>query len=248
MSNDLSVKITEKYVNASTNPLQVLGSCHFELKPGELLVVLGESGCGKSTLLRLILTLDNEFVGSITSAGNPITARYPNRGIVFQEPRLLPWLTTLQNVEFALGGEDEGDVRRNRALSMINLVGLQGFEKNLPRELSGGMAQRAALARALVNMPEILLLDEPFGALDLHTRFRLQNELLNILKKTNTTTMLVTHDIDEALYLGDRVLVMTKRPGSVRSVHSISVPKPRERTGTELVPLREKLLQELIGD
>jgi len=226
----------------------VLGKCHFYVKSGELLVLLGESGCGKSTLLRIILTLDREYTGSIKSGNEPISSRVPNRGIVFQEPRLLPWLTALQNVEFAMNGGDSGTVRKERALNMLKLVGLQGFENSLPRELSGGRAQRTALARALVNMPDVLLLDEPFAALDLQTRFRLQDELLGILQETNTTTMLVTHDIDEALYLADRVLVLTKRPGSVRSVHQIEASKPRKRTAADLINLRTVLFDELISD
>jgi len=248
MSNDLSVQIDEKYTSGQTDRVKILGQCHFDVVPGELLVVLGESGCGKSTLLRLILALDSEYSGTIKSGGSVISTRLPSRGIVFQEPRLLPWMSTLQNVEFAMSGEDKGDVRRERALSILKLLGLNGFENNLPRELSGGMAHRVAIARALVNMPDILLLDEPFAALDLHTRFRLQDELLNIIEKTKTTTMLVTHDIDEALYLGDRVLAMTKRPGSVKAVHAIPTPKPRKRADPDVMVLRAMLLDELIAD
>ncbi len=248
MSNDLLIEIDEKWVTGTDGKLKVLGRCHFELKAGELLVILGESGCGKSTLLRLILSLDNQYSGSIKSGGKPINIRQPDRGIVFQDPRLLPWLTVVQNVQFAMSDKDYGAAREQRACEMLKMVGLQGFENSLPRELSGGMAQRTALARALVNMPDILLLDEPFTALDLHTKFRLQDELLNILRQTHTTTMLVTHDIDEALYLADRILVMTARPGSVKSVHSVPSAKPRPRTALDLMSLRARLLEELMQD
>lgn len=248
MSNNLSIRIEQKYVGTGTNRLKILGQCHFELMPGELLVVLGESGCGKSTLLRLLLALDTDYEGQILSGKNPVGRHFPSRGMVFQEPRLLPWLTALQNVEFAMSGSDSGEDRRTRATRILALLGLKGFEENLPRQLSGGMAQRVAIARALVNLPDILLLDEPFAALDLHTRFRLQDELLNIIKETGTTTMLVTHDIDEALYLADRILVMTRRPGSVKTVHEVQGTKPRQRASQALMQLRATLLGELIGD
>jgi len=247
MSKELTVAVDEKWIARRDGRMQVLGSCHFQVSPGELLAILGESGCGKSTLLRMLLSLDNDYQGAIKVDESPISLSGLKRSIVFQEPRLLPWLTTIQNVEFAMSGEDSGLTRQQRATSILELVGLSGFESNWPRQLSGGMAQRTALARALVNAPDLLLLDEPFAALDLHTRFRLQDELLGILGKQRTTTILVTHDIDEALYLGDRVLVMSGRPGTLKALHSVAATKPRDRTDPYLLNLRTVLFNELVS-
>ena len=248
MPDELIVAVDEKWIAGRDGRKQVLGRCQFHVSPGELVAILGESGCGKSTLLRMVLSLDNDYMGTIKVGDLPISQSGLKRAIVFQEPRLLPWLTTIQNVEFAMSGEDTGKTRRERALSILKMVGLAGFESSWPRELSGGMAQRTALARALVNTPDVLLLDEPFAALDLHMRFRLQDALVGILKRTKTTTILVTHDIDEALYLGDRVLVMSGRPGTVKAVHTIETAKLRERTDAYLQNMRTILFNELLSD
>ena len=248
MSKSLTIAIDKKLFQTNNGPLQVLGNCHFEIKAGELFVLLGESGCGKTTLIRLILGLDRDFKGTISSGGKPITGPGTDRCIVFQEPRLLPWMSVAQNVKFALANNLDHDEARNRVLSMLELVGLKGFEDRWPRELSGGMAQRAALARALVNVPEILMLDEPFGALDLHTRIRMQDELLSILSETGTTTLLITHDIDEALYLGDRIGVMASHPGRLVSIHSVELPRPRKRNDEALLHLRSVLFEELLSN
>jgi sulfonate transport system ATP-binding protein len=248
MAKDLAVHIDEKWIGSGIGRTKILGRCHFDVEPGELLVLLGESGCGKSTLLRMILALDKDYSGTIESSNQKVNESVPNRGIVFQEPRLLPWMTAVQNIEFAMSGEDAGEARTDRAQKMLSLVGLNGFENNLPRQLSGGMAQRTALARALVNLPDILLLDEPFAALDLHTRFRLQDELTRVIGQTSTTTILVTHDIDEALYLADRIIVLSGRPGSVKAIHRIANPRPRQRAAHDLLEMRAKLFDELITE
>ncbi len=253
MSKDLTIAIEEKGFVSDGLMVQVLANCKMEIKAGELFVLLGESGCGKTTLIRLILGLESDYKGKILSGGEPIIGPGPDRAIVFQEPRLLPWMSVLKNIEFGfaekqIASESPAGKRsaRDSAWQMLTLVGLKGFENYWPRELSGGMAQRAALARALINSPEILLLDEPFGALDTHTRMRMQDELLYVLSKTKATTLLVTHDIDEAVYLADKVAVMGSKPGRIVAVHDVGLSRPRQRSDERLHQLRALLLEELL--
>jgi sulfonate transport system ATP-binding protein len=247
MSKDLTIAIEEKWHHGKTGRLQVLDRCHLEIKAGELFVLLGESGCGKTTLIRLILGLDREFTGSILIDNQKVDGPGTNRGIVFQEPRLLPWMTVAQNIQFALPNGLSTEESSKRVVEILAMVGLTESSESWPKELSGGMAQRAALARALVNVPEILLLDEPFGALDLHTRARMQDELLSLLSKTKTTTLLVTHDIDEALYLADHIAVMSSHQGRVIARHKIEWPRPRQRSDQAWLKLRAELLEELLS-
>lgn len=196
-----------------------LGGVDLDVAPGEFLTVVGPSGCGKSTLLDIIGGLDEATSGHVLVDGEPVTGPGIDRGIVFQQYALLPWRTALGNVEFALeaGGHPKAD-RRRRALEMLELVGLADFAGHRPGELSGGMKQRVAIARALAPGPEILLMDEPFGALDAQTRESLQEELLEIWRRSGTTVVFITHDIDEAVYLGQRIAVMAAKPGRIREV------------------------------
>lgn len=247
MSRDLAISIEDKSYRTNGKTVQVLGGCNFQIQAGELFVLLGESGCGKTTLIRLILGLDTEYKGSISSGGAPVKGPGADRAVMFQEPRLLPWMNILKNIEFGNVRKDDNEPSHKRALHMLDLVGLKGCAHHWPRELSGGMAQRAALARALVNLPEVLLLDEPLSALDTHTRARMQDELLSILAKTGTTTMLVTHDIDEAVYLADKVAVMRSKPGRVTAIHTVDIPRPRHRIDERLLKLRAQLLEELLS-
>lgn len=209
----------------------------------EFVSIVGASGCGKSTLLRVIAGLDNGYKGTVAVRGRRIAGPGLDRGIVFQEPRLLPWLTVEENVAFAL---QSGRRREKEAIvaGHLETVGLAGFAKAYPGELSGGMAQRVAIARALVNRPEILLLDEPFGALDALTRLRLQKELLDIWEKEETTMIMVTHDIEEAVYLGDRVVVMSERPGTVRNEFAVKLSRPRGRSDPAFLQLRKAICRE----
>ncbi|MYL51328.1 ATP-binding cassette domain-containing protein [Halobacillus litoralis] len=209
-----------------------------QLRRGEVVGVLGTSGCGKSTLLRVLSGLDSQYEGRIrTEAERPEEAF----GMMFQEPRLMPWLTVLDNVRFGFSKKD----KKSEALELIETVGLQGFEKHYPKDLSGGMAQRAAIARSLLSQPDILLLDEPFSALDAFTKMQLQDLLLSIWEKRKTTTLLVTHDIDEALYLCDRIVIMRGQPGQIESEIFINRPKPRKRGDAHLAELKEEVLKEL---
>lgn len=205
----------------------------FSVEEGEIIGILGTSGCGKSTLLRVLSGLDKEYTGKFSLEKEDV-------GMMFQEPRLMPWLTVEQNVAFGLKGDQKEIVHE-----LLDTVGLSGFEKHYPKDLSGGMSQRTAIARALVTEPEVLLLDEPFSAVDAFTKMQLQELLLSIWKKKNTTMLLVTHDIDEALYLCDRILILKGQPGVLAEVLTIKKSKPRDRTDTDLASIKAEILHVL---
>jgi sulfonate transport system ATP-binding protein len=229
--------------------LAVLDDITLRVRPGEFVSVLGSSGCGKSTLLRLIAGLDTDYGGEIRVAGEPVRDTSLERGIVFQDHRLFPWLTASQNILAALRNASlSAKEKREAVAEHIELVGLTGFEQAYPHQLSGGMAQRVAIARGLVNRPRVLLLDEPFGALDALTRGRLQNELQRIWERERITMILVTHDVDEALYLGDRVVTMAPRPGRIKRVVEVALPRPRERSDPRFIRLRDEVLADFAED
>ncbi|MFS0828922.1 ABC transporter ATP-binding protein [Pseudomonas phoenicis] len=229
--------------------LEAIRDFNLAIDEGEFIAIVGASGCGKSTLLRLLVGLDTDFSGSIRIDGQPVQGIGAERGIVFQEHRLFPWLSVEQNIGLGLVNErlTQGE-RARRIHEHVLLVGLSGFETAYPHQLSGGMAQRVAIARGLVASPRILLLDEPFGALDALTRQQLQDELLAIRERSGITTLLVTHDAEEATYLADRVVVLEPRPGRIKSVVDIDLPHPRQRTGVALHGLRERVLHQITGD
>jgi sulfonate transport system ATP-binding protein len=227
--------------------LEALRDISLTIAPGEFISIVGGSGCGKSTLLRLIAGLEQPSSGSVALDGRAITAPGRDRGLVFQDHRLLPWQTVRENVAFAMAAPGASEARRSVA-EHIELVGLGGFEDTYPAQLSGGMAQRAAIARALVNRPRVLLLDEPFASLDALTRIQLQQEILRIWQRERTTVVLVTHDIDEALFLGDRVLVLSPRPGSIRRLVQVPLPRPRQRGGAGFLELRQQIYREFFAD
>ena len=214
---------------------------------GELLCLLGRSGCGKSTLLHIIAGLEELSAGSLTVDGRPVDGPSHRRGLVFQQYALFPWLDVYRNVRFGLEARNtgmDGRVKDRAVRDLLALVGLEGFEGARPHELSGGMAQRVAIARALVNEPEILLLDEPFNALDAFTRMTMQDELVRIVKQRGMTAIFVTHDIDEALYLGDRVAILTPRPGRIREIVPVPITRPRDRNDPTLLRLRDHVYRE----
>lgn len=227
-------------------PLEVLRDINLEVAHGEFICLVGASGCGKSTLLRLIVGLDQPSSGQLTVGGRPVDGPGLDRGIVFQEHRLFPWLTVEQNVLLGLDALDRPlDDKRAAVAEHLRLVGLNGFEKAYPSQLSGGMAQRAAIARGLVARPQILLLDEPLGALDALTRTYLQEELLRIWQANRITTVMVTHDVEEAVYLADRVVVLDPRPGRIRTIIEVNLPRPRSRGDAAFAALKARVLGEL---
>lgn len=234
----LSLEVTSK----SFNGRQVLRRVSVRVRPGEVVSLLGPSGCGKSTLLRIVAGLDRDYDGWALVKGEPVHVHSPHTGIVFQEPRLLPWLTVAQNVGFEEGARGARDPR-TRAL--LEEVGLADYGDAWPKQLSGGMAQRVAIARGLFSQPELLLLDEPFSALDAFTRMRLQDLLLSVARRHGTALLMVTHDVDEALYLSDRVLVMGARPGTIREEVELPLAHPRDRADPALSRRKARVLDAL---
>ena len=211
------------------------------VKEGEIVAVIGGSGCGKSTLLRLISGLDRASSGTIEIDGEAISAPHPLVHLIFQEPRLLPWLRVIDNVAFGLD-HFSARARREQAMAELERVGLADYAGRWPKELSGGQAQRAAIARGLVTRPEVLLLDEPFSALDAFTRAELQEQLVELWHQHGVTMIVVTHDIDEALFLADRIVVMQPRPGRIFDVVPVTLGRPRGRAGHEFGEARQELL------
>ncbi|MGE0213360.1 MAG: ABC transporter ATP-binding protein [Parvibaculaceae bacterium] len=223
------------------NGTQALGGVSLELRQGESVAVIGGSGCGKSTLLRLVAGLDHPSAGSVALDGAAITAPHPAVGVVFQEPRLLPWLSIADNIGFGLDGVPASE-RRDRVERVLSRIGLEGYAKAWPRELSGGQAQRVAIARSLIMQPKVLLLDEPFAALDAFTRASLQEALLALWKAQSPTLVIVTHDVEEAIILADRVIVMQPRPGRIFSEIRIDIARPRDRLTDEFIAIERRLL------
>ncbi len=223
--------------------LLVLDDISLTVEPGEFVAIVGGSGCGKSTLLRLLAGLDPDYQGSLLHDDVPIEGPTLERGLIFQDHRLFPWLTVEQNVAMAFTNTDvPAAERRSRVAAEIARVGLDGFAGAYPHQLSGGMSQRAAIARALVGRPDVLLLDEPLGALDALTRLHMQKELRRLRQEEGITMLMVTHDIEEAVYLADRVVVLEARPGRVRRVQDVPLAHPRQRRDAEFVALRDGLL------
>lgn len=247
-SNSLTLEnISKSFASrpGHSTPLQVLDNIQLDIAPGEFISIVGASGCGKSTLLRLILGLDDEYDGRILLDGQPTRGTGLERGIVFQDHRLFPWLNVEQNVAVGLKNSPLSAVqKRDTVREHIELVGLQDFIEAYPHQISGGMAQRVAIARGLVNRPSVLLLDEPLGALDALTRARLQGELQNIWAKEKITMILVTHDVDEAVFLGDRVVVMQPNPGRIRRILDVDLPRPRNRSDSRFIRLRDDVLSD----
>jgi sulfonate transport system ATP-binding protein len=242
----LQIDDVSKTFIVSDRRVQALSHIDLSVERGEFVSIVGASGCGKSTLLRLILGLDTEYEGAIRLEGRRIERPGLDRSIVFQEHRLLPWLTVEANVGAALRQiKLNGAEKRARVAEQLHLVGLESFAKAYPAQLSGGMAQRVAIARALVTKPEFLLLDEPLGALDALTRLRLQDELLRIVRNQGATAILVTHDVDEAVYLGDRIVIMNPHPGRVATVLTIPDRMSRDRSDPEFIRLRDEVLARL---
>lgn len=242
----LSLTAVGKTFQVTGKAVEALSDITLDIEEGEFVSIVGASGCGKSTLLRLILGIDLDYRGRILLDGAPITGPGLDRGIVFQEHRLLPWLTVKANVGAALRKSNLTEAqKRDTIREHLDLVGLASYADAYPGQLSGGMQQRVAIARAIVNRPRFLLLDEPLGALDALTRLRLQDELQRIVAYEGITTILVTHDVDEAVHLGNRVVVMQPHPGRISTILPISLAPDRSRSDPAFLRLRDHVLSEL---
>lgn len=238
---EVAVRGLSKSFALNGQRLNVLRDIQLDIAGGDSLAIVGASGCGKTTLLRILAGLDSPDRGEVLIDGISVTGVGRERAVIFQEPRLLPWLTVLQNVAFGLQARGEAEARARR---YICLVGLNDFIDAMPRQLSGGMAQRVGIARALTVQPEILLLDEPFGALDAMTKLTMQVELARIWAEEKVTMVLVTHDLEEAIFLANRVLILPKDKGGVPQLLQIDLPRPRDRNEADFVATRRKLLAE----
>jgi NitT/TauT family transport system ATP-binding protein len=222
--------------------LPVLDRIHFRVEPGELVALLGPSGCGKSTLLRLVAGLEAPTLGTLLADGRRIIGPHPSRVVMFQDPTLYPWRTVRANVSLGLEARGLLRTRGNRVDEALRLVGLTGFATAYPHQLSGGMAQRVSLARALVNDPTLLLLDEPLGKLDAMTRITMQSELVSLWQRTGFSALLVTHDVEEALFMANRVIVLTDRPAAIKADVEVDLPYPRHRGDPRLIELRRQVV------
>jgi ABC-type nitrate/sulfonate/bicarbonate transport system ATPase subunit len=239
--------VTKRFPSAdgSADERLALDSVTLSVPARELVSLVGPSGCGKSTLLRLSAGLDRPSSGELFVGKTPITGPSAERGLVFQDPNLFPWLTIRRNIQAGLIARGVLQQKHDEVDEYLRLVGLSSFADAFPHHLSGGMAQRAALARALINHPKVLLLDEPLGALDAFTRMKMQDEVLRLWEDRGTTILLVTHDIDEAIYMSDRIVIMTPRPGRVERVITVDLERPRHRNSAEFLLLRSEILDML---
>lgn len=222
-----------------------LSSISLEMKSGEFISLVGTSGCGKSTILRLIAGLITPTVGTLSVNDKEITGPAPDRGMVFQHPTLFPWLTVEKNIGFSLKMQNKLKGNEQRVDHMLDLIGLKNFKDDYPGQLSGGMAQRVALVRTLINEPPILLLDEPLGALDAFTRMNMQDEILSAWRGRNQLAVMVTHDVDEAIYMGTRVIVMEPSPGRIKADIPIKLDYPRNRSSAQFIEYRNQILEML---
>ena len=238
--------VSKSFAKIETDEVtHALTSVTTSMESGEFISMVGPSGCGKSTMLRLVAGLIKPTTGKLTVNGKEIGDPGPDRGMMFQKATLFPWLTVYDNIAFSLRMQGKLKGNEDKVEKMIEVIGLQDFRTDYPAQLSGGMAQRVALVRSLINEPEILLLDEPLGALDAFTRMNMQDEILKIWQEKQQLALMVTHDVDEAIYMGTRVLVMDAHPGRVIADIKIDLPFPRDRSSREFVEYRNDILNKL---
>lgn len=234
--------VVKSFISPMGEVVPTVNNVSLDIAPGEFVCFMGPSGCGKTTLLRMITGLLQADSGEITLDGERITKPGCERGLVFQNPCLFKWMNVEQNVAFGLKARKVFDKEKDNVQKYIDLVGLTGFEKNLPHHLSGGMQQRVAFARALVNNPTVLLLDEPFGALDAFTRVTLQDNLTDLWQQSKMTTIMVTHDVEEAVALATQIVVMSDRPATVKKILVNDMPFPRDRNCDEVIQMKREIL------
>ena len=239
MSKEVVINLEEKRYSDEPR-VHALGKVKMKVNPGEFVCILGPNGCGKSTLLKLILGIEGDYKGKILIGNNEVKEPSKNCRIVFQEPRLLPWLNVEENIKFGIIS-NKTDYKDN-ITQLLELLHLEKFRFSFPNQLSGGMAQKVGIARALVNAPDVLLLDEPFAALDALTKIKIQEELSVLMKKEKTTVIMVTHDFEEAAFLADRIIVFSKSPGKIIKDFKVDIPKPRDRTSKEFLKLHSEIL------
>jgi ABC-type nitrate/sulfonate/bicarbonate transport system ATPase subunit len=244
MADKIVVHHLSKEFRAQNSALPVLEDVGFTVAEGEFVALVGPSGCGKTTLLNIIAGFERPDRGQVIINGEPVSSPNPRNIVISQLGSVFPWLTVERNLTFGLNGMSEPE-RRRLAEHYVSLVGLRGFEKSFPYELSGGMLKRVELARALAVKPDILYMDEPLASLDALTRFRMRLELLQILAEERYTTLLVTHDVEEAIHLAHRVLVLSARPASIQSVVEVPFPHPRKLSSAPFMELKEQILREL---
>ena len=238
--------VSKSFAKVETDEVtHALDNVSVTMESGEFISLVGPSGCGKSTILRLVAGLIVPTLGKVAVNGREIDGPSPNRGMVFQKPTLFPWLTVEDNIAFSLDVQGKLKGNEDKVQRMINVIGLDKFKNDYPGQLSGGMAQRVALVRSLINQPEILLLDEPLGALDAFTRMHMQDEILSIWSESRQLALMVTHDVDEAIYMGTRVLVMDANPGRIIADIKIDESYPRDRSSASFVEYRNNILNKL---
>ena len=240
MGKTLSIQNVNKSFTVDGQKVDVLKDINLEVQEGEFIAIVGHSGCGKSTLLKIIAGLEKNDTGLVTVDGKEVNGPGMDRGMIFQEHRLFPWMSIEKNVQLGLKGLSREE-KTKLSDQYLELVKLSEFKKAYPSQLSGGMSQRAAIARSLVSQPEVLLLDEPFGALDALTKIELQEELLKIRERFHNTMLMVTHDIEEAVYLADRILVMSARPGRIKDVIKVELGTYRDRGGSDFAHYKKKI-------
>lgn len=243
----LQIKNISRVFEIDGGEVEALQDINLEVKDGEFVSIIGNSGCGKSTLLKLIVGLDKSTVGEIHIGERLVKKPSVDCGMVFQEARLYPWYTVEKNIEFGISQKMSKEEKKKLVEEHIELVGLKGFERAFPNQLSGGMQQRVSMARGLIGNPKLLLMDEPFGALDTFTRINMQNEVLRIWEHQKRTIVLVTHDIDEAIFLSDRIVVMSARPGTVKEIINVDLSRPRNRSTEEFLNIRKRILESFLG-
>lgn len=240
MGKTLSIQNVNKSFTVDGKKVDVLKDINLEVQEGEFIAIVGHSGCGKSTLLKIIAGLEKNDTGLVTVDGKEVDGPGMDRGMIFQEHRLFPWMSIEKNVQLGLKGLSKEE-KTKLSDQYLELVKLSEFKKAYPSQLSGGMSQRAAIARSLVSQPEVLLLDEPFGALDALTKIELQEELLKIRERFHNTMLMVTHDIEEAVYLADRIVVMSARPGRIKDVIKVELGTYRDRGGSDFAHYKKKI-------
>ena len=243
--------INKSFISKKNDQLSVLKDINLSIDDGELVCLLGPSGCGKTTLLRLIAGLDQPTSGEIIANGEKVVEPSGDRAVIFQQYSLFPWLTVLQNVTFGLEMTNKGSKEENieTAERYLTRVGLIDFKDSYPHELSGGMKQRVAIIRSLLNHSPILLMDEPFSALDMQNRHKLQEQLIGVWKRFENTIVFVTHDVDEAVFLADKIVIMDKNPGRIANIIDVDIERPRKRDSKEFIALQETIVEDLdMGD